>query len=120
MPLKRLAAPLLMLCMSAVVLRAGAATGPDLRIAAASDLQVALPALVETFERESGRSVTVSFGFPKMGHFLPPGAARRGLSQSSPYTTGAVEADAVGTGMVAALPAPGTRAERSAARRGGR
>ena len=62
MRLKRFAAPVLLLCVSALAARVGAAGGPDLRIAAASDLQAALPSLVEAFERESRRSVTVSFG----------------------------------------------------------
>jgi molybdate transport system substrate-binding protein len=40
----------------------GVASSQDIRIAAASDLQAALPALAERFERETGRSVTISFG----------------------------------------------------------
>lgn len=62
MRLRRFAVAALLLCVSARVLRAGAAEVPGLRIAAASDLQAALPSLVRAFERETGRSVTVSFG----------------------------------------------------------
>ena len=61
MRLTRSVAAAVLLCASALTLRAYAA-GPDLRIAAASDLQATLPAVVQGFERETGRSVTVSFG----------------------------------------------------------
>ena len=45
------------------LLSAGAAqSGRALRVAAASDLQAALPEIVKGFERESGAAVTVSFG----------------------------------------------------------
>ena len=51
---------LLLLC--ALVLRADSAGAQDVRIAAASDLQAALPAITARFERETGHSVAVSFG----------------------------------------------------------
>jgi molybdate transport system substrate-binding protein len=48
---------------SMALLSAGAAqSGRALRVAAASDLQAALPEIVKGFERESGAAVTVSFG----------------------------------------------------------
>src|SRR5476651_2606333 len=39
-----------------------AARSQDIRIAAASDLQPALPAIVSRFERDTGHTATISFG----------------------------------------------------------
>lgn len=40
----------------------GQATGPDLRVAAAADLQAALPAIAAQFEKETGQHVALTFG----------------------------------------------------------
>ena len=58
----RTARRLTLLLLCALILRADSARAQDVRIAAASDLQAALPAITARFERETGRSVTVSFG----------------------------------------------------------
>jgi len=52
----------LLLFVCAFVLRAGAVAAQGIRIAAASDLQPVLPAIVSRFERDTGRSATISFG----------------------------------------------------------
>jgi molybdate transport system substrate-binding protein len=54
---RRLAAGILSLALVPA-----AALGQDVRIAAASDLQAALPALVLRFEKQSGRRVAVTYG----------------------------------------------------------
>jgi molybdate transport system substrate-binding protein len=41
---------------------AGTAAAQTLTVAAASDLQSALPAIVSAFEKETGRKVTLTFG----------------------------------------------------------
>ena len=46
----------------ASVCGAGLATAQDLAVAAASDLQPVLPAVVNQFQKETGRSVVVTFG----------------------------------------------------------
>jgi molybdate transport system substrate-binding protein len=54
---------LVTLVTAAVVwLAAGAASAQSLRIAAASDLQAALPAVAEQFEKETGQKVSLTFG----------------------------------------------------------
>ncbi len=52
----------LLLLLCALALGVNAASAQDVRIAAASDLQASLPAITARFERETGRSVTLSFG----------------------------------------------------------
>ena len=58
----RLARATLLCAASAFALRADVVAAQDVRIAAASDLQAALPAIAARFERETGRAVSLSFG----------------------------------------------------------
>jgi molybdate transport system substrate-binding protein len=51
-----------LVCCLAVIEGSSAQSARTLRVAAASDLQAALPELVERFEREARATVTVSFG----------------------------------------------------------
>jgi molybdate transport system substrate-binding protein len=51
-----------LVCWLAVIEGSSAQSARTLRVAAASDLQAALPELVERFEREARATVTVSFG----------------------------------------------------------
>jgi molybdate transport system substrate-binding protein len=57
-----------LVCCLAVIEGSSAQSARTLRVAAASDLQAALPELVERFERETRATVTVSFG--SSGNFV--------------------------------------------------
>jgi molybdate transport system substrate-binding protein len=57
-----LALVIAMLTAGSARARLSAQTHPTLTVAAASDLQAALPEMINTFERESNATVTVSFG----------------------------------------------------------
>lgn len=51
-----------LLLLAVALASAGTAAGPELRIAAASDLQPVLPRIVRQFEAETGARVSVAFG----------------------------------------------------------
>lgn len=60
--MKTLGLALALICMAGCLAAAGAASGPPLTVAAASDLQAVLPAIVARFEKTTGHEVRLTFG----------------------------------------------------------